>query len=253
VTVPGDTVTQDVDLASSGAGVYYPAVGLDSSGDMLATYSMSSTSLYPGVRVIGESGGSFSVGQTVKSGDALYDDTSCFVGVSPPSRWGDYSSAAVDPSATGEVWLTGEYAAKSSLTATNGCAWGTYTSELNVGTSTSAPAASVSPTSISFGNQVVGTKSSQHTVTVTNTGNASLVIAVNGVTVTDPTDFKISSDTCATSSTGSTVAPGQSCTFVLTFTPASVATFSATVHISDNAVGSPQAVALTGRGVKRHH
>jgi Abnormal spindle-like microcephaly-assoc'd, ASPM-SPD-2-Hydin len=252
VTVPAGTVTQDFDLASAGAGVYYPAVGLDGSGDMLATYSISSTSLYPGVRVIAESGGAVLGGQTVKSGEALYDDTSCF-GVNPPSRWGDYSSAAVDPSATGDVWLTGEYAAVSSLTATNGCAWGTYTSELNVGTSTSAPAASVSPTSISFGNQVVGTKSSQHTVTVTNTGNASLVIAVNGVIVTDPTDFKISSDTCATSSTGSTVAPGHSCTFVLTFAPASVATFSATVHISDNAVGSPQAVALNGRGVKRRH
>jgi Abnormal spindle-like microcephaly-assoc'd, ASPM-SPD-2-Hydin len=252
VTVPADAVTQDFDLASTGAGVYYPAVGLDSSGNMLATYSISSTSLYPGVRVIAESGGVFLAGQTVKNGEALYDDTTCF-GVSPPSRWGDYASAAVDTSTTGDVWLTGEYAAVSSLTATNGCAWGTYTSELNVGTSTTAPVASVSPTSISFGNQVVGTKSSQHTITVTNTGNANLVIPVNGVTVTDPTDFKISSDTCATSSTGSTIVPGQSCTFVVTFAPARVATFSATIHIFDNAAGSPQTVALTGRGVKRRH
>jgi len=252
VTVPGGTVTQDFDLAAAGAGVYYPAVGLDSSGDMLAAYSTSSTSMYPGVRVIGESGGAFLAGQTVKSGEALYDDTSCF-GVNPPSRWGDYSSAAVDPSATGDVWLTGEYAAVSSLTATSGCAWGTYTAEFNVGASTSAPVASVSPTSISFGNQVVGTNSSQHTVTVTNTGNASLVILANGVTVTDPTDFKISSDTCATTSTGSTVAPGLSCAFVLTFAPASVSTFSATVDIFDNAAGSPQSVALTGHGVKRRH
>jgi hypothetical protein len=74
---------------------------------------------------------------------------------------------------------------------------------------------------------------------------------VNGVTVTDPTDFKVSSDTCATSSTGSTIAPGLSCTFVVTFAPASVATFSATIHVVDNAAGSPQTVALTGRGVKR--
>jgi hypothetical protein len=85
---------------------------------------------------------------------------------------------------------------------------------------------------------VVGTKSSQHTVIVTNTGSASLVIPANGVTVTDPTDFKISSDTCATSLTGSTVAPGHSCSFVVTFAPASIATFSATVDIFDNAAGS---------------
>jgi Abnormal spindle-like microcephaly-assoc'd, ASPM-SPD-2-Hydin len=251
VTVAGATVTQDFDLASAGAGTYYPAVGLDSIGDMLATYSTSSTSMYAGVRVIGESGGALLSGQTVKTGEALYNDSPCF-GINP-SRWGDYSSAAVDPSSTGDVWLTGEYAAVSSLTETSGCAWGTYTAELNVGTSTAAPVASVSPTSISFGNQVVGTKSSLHTVTVTNTGNASLVIPASGVSVTDPTDFKVSSDTCATTSAGSTLAPGVSCTFVVAFAPASVASFSATVDILDNAAGSPQTVALTGRGVKRHH
>jgi Abnormal spindle-like microcephaly-assoc'd, ASPM-SPD-2-Hydin len=252
VAIPGNTVTQDFDLAATGAGVYYPAVGLDGSGNMLAVYSISSTSAYPGVRVTGQSGGSLLAGQTVKSGEALYNDSPCYA-ASPPSRWGDYSSAAVDPTTTGDVWLTGEYAAASSLTVTNGCAWGTYTSELSVGTSTPAPVASVSPASISFGNQAVGTTSSQHTVTVTNTGNANLVIPAGGVTVTDPTDFKIGSDTCASGTTSVSVAPGSSCAFVVTFAPASVGTFSATIAIVDNAAGSPQTVALSGSGVKRRH
>jgi Abnormal spindle-like microcephaly-assoc'd, ASPM-SPD-2-Hydin len=251
VAIPGDTVTQDFDLAAAGAGIYYPAVGLDGSGNMLAVYSISSTSMYPGVRVIGQSGGSLLAGQPVKSGEALYNDSPCYA-VSPPSRWGDYSAAAVDPTTTGDVWLTGEYAATSSRTVTNGCAWGTYTAELSVGTSTSAPVASVSPASISFGSQAVGTTSSQHTVTVANTGNANLVIRAGGVTVTDSTDFKIASGGCA-STTSVTVAPGSSCTFVVTFAPASVGTFSATIDIADNAAGSPQTVALSGSGVKRHH
>jgi hypothetical protein len=246
VAIPGNTVTQDFDLAAFRAGVYYPAVGLDGSGNMLAVYSISSTSMYPGVRVIGQSGGSLLAGQTVKSGEALYNDSPCYA-VSPPSRWGDYSSAAVDPTTTGDVWLTGEYAAASSLPVTNGCAWGTYTAEVSVGTTTSAPVASVSPASISFGNQAVGTTSSQQTVTVANTGNANLVIG--GVTVTDSTNFKIGSDGCASV----TVAPGSSCTLVVTFAPAIVGTFSATIDITDNAVGSPQTVALSGSGIKRHH
>jgi Abnormal spindle-like microcephaly-assoc'd, ASPM-SPD-2-Hydin len=208
--------------------------------------------MYPGVRVIGQLGGSLSAGQTVKSGEALYDDSPCYA-ANPPSRWGDYSSAAVDPSTAGGVWLTGEYAATSSLTVTTGCAWGTYTAEVNVGASTPAPVASVSPVSISFGNQPVGTTSSQHTVTVTNTGNANLVMATNGVTVTGSTDFKIGSDTCPSTTASVTVAPGSSCTFVVTFTPATVGTFSATIGITDNAAGSPQTVALSGSGVKRHH
>jgi Abnormal spindle-like microcephaly-assoc'd, ASPM-SPD-2-Hydin len=252
VAVPGDTVTQDFDLASSGTGVYYPAVGLDGSGDMLAVYSVSSASMYPGVRVIGQSGGSLLAGETVKSGEALYNDSPCYA-ASPPSRWGDYSSAAVDPATAGGVWLTGEYAAASSLTVTSGCAWGTYTAELNVGASTPAPVASVSPVSISFGNQAVGTTSASHTVTVTNTGNANLVIPSGGVTVTGSTNFKIGSDTCASTTASVTVAPGSSCTFAVTFTPASIGTFSATIDISDNAAGSPQTVALSGSGVKRHH
>jgi len=252
VATPGNTVTQDFDLAATGAGVYYPAVGLDGSGNMLGVYSISSTSAYPGVRVIGQSGGSLLAGQTVKSGEALYNDSPCYA-ASPPSRWGDYSSAAVDPTTTGDVWLTGEYAATSSLPVTNGCAWGTYTAELSVGTSSSAPVASVSPASIGFGNQAVGTTSAPHTITVANTGNANLIIPIGGVTVTDSADFKIASGGCASSTTSVTVAPGSKCTFVVTFAPANVGTFSATIDITDNAAGSPQTVALSGNGVKRHH
>jgi Abnormal spindle-like microcephaly-assoc'd, ASPM-SPD-2-Hydin len=219
---------------------------------MLAVYSVSSASMYPGVRVIGQSGGSLFAGQTVKSGDALYNDSACYA-ANPPSRWGDYSPAAGDPATAGGVWLTGEYAAASSLTVTSGCAWGTYTAELNVGASTPAPVASVSPVSIGFGNQAVGTTSAPHTVTVANTGNANVVIPIGGVTVTDSTDFKIASGGCASSTTSVTVAPGSSCTFAVSFAPASVGTFSATIDITDNAAGSPQTVALSGSGVKRHH
>lgn len=252
LSTANDSVTQDFDFGTAGVDVYYPAVGLDSAGDMLATYSISSTSLYPSVRVIGEAGGSTLPGQTVVTGQALYNDVPCYPGTSQPSRWGDYSAAAVDPSSPGDVWLTGEFAATSTLPATSGCAWATYTAEVSVGTTSPAPIASVTPTSIGFGNQRVGTQSSAQTVTVTNTGTANLIIAAGGVTLSDTTDFLLSADTCSGSSP-TTVAPGGSCTFGVSFSPATVGSFSAVIDISDNAIGSPQTVSLTGSGVKRHH
>ena len=253
VTVSSLAVAQDFDLAATGAGVYYPAPGLDASGDMLAAYSISSTAVYPSVRVIGESGGTVTAGQTVRAGEALYDDTGCY-NVGPPSRWGDYSSAAADPSAAGEVWVAGEYAATSTLAATSGCAWGTYTAELSIGGSSSpGPVAAVSPTSIVFKSRAVGTRSTPHKVTVTNTGTADLVIAVNGVTITDPTDFVISSNTCSNGATTTVVAPGASCTFAVTFAPASIGTFTALVGVDDNAPDSPQTVALSGKGTRPRH
>ena len=249
VSTAGPRVTQDFDLGSAGAGLYYPSVGLDQNMNMLAAYSISSSSMYPGVRVIGESGGSIVAGQTVKAGEALYNDVPCYAGTSSPSRWGDYSSAAVDPSAPADMWLAGEYSAVSTLPATAGCAWGTYTAQVTIGSSPPppAPTASVSPATIAFGTQTVGTTTSAQTVTVTNTGNAALVVTAGGVTVTDSVDFLIGNDHCS----GATLAAGAACTFTVSFKPGSVGTFTATVDIADNAAGSPQTVALSGSGVKR--
>ena len=79
------------------------------------------------------------------------------------------------------------------------------------------------------------------------------MIAVNGVTVTDATDFVISSNTCSSGATTTTVAPGASCSFAVTFVPASIGTFSALVNITDNAADSPQTVAVSGKGTRPRH
>ncbi|MGD0646461.1 MAG: choice-of-anchor D domain-containing protein [Acidobacteriaceae bacterium] len=110
------------------------------------------------------------------------------------------------------------------------------------GTAPTAPVATLSPTTVSFGNVVQGATASAQTVTLSNTGNAALTIS--GITIggTNATDF------AETTTCGEALAAGASCTIAVTFTPGSVASFSATVSVADNAAGSPQTAALSGSG-----
>ena len=105
-----------------------------------------------------------------------------------------------------------------------------------------APVASVSPTSLAFGNQPVGAKSAPQTVTLTNSGNAALSVTSLTFTGTNASDFA-QTNTC-----GSSVAAGGKCTISVTFTPAASGSRTATLSIADNAGGSPQTLSLTGTG-----
>ena len=105
-----------------------------------------------------------------------------------------------------------------------------------------APVASLSPTSLAFGNQSVGTTSTAQAVTLSNTGNAALSITSLALTGTNASDFA-QSNTC-----GSSVAASANCTISVTFTPAASGSRTASVSITDNASGSPQTVSLSGTG-----
>ena len=102
-----------------------------------------------------------------------------------------------------------------------------------------APVVSLSPASLSFGSQTVGTTSPSQSVTLTNIGNAGLTIT--GIT---PTGDFAQTDNC-----GSSVAALSSCTITVTFKPTQSGARTGAVSISDNAAGSPQSVSLTGTGV----
>ncbi len=118
-----------------------------------------------------------------------------------------------------------------------------------------APAASV-PASLSFGNQLVSVVSAPQTVTLTNTGTASLTIAtvVIDPASADPADFAIASGagtTCIAGATISSTAGSNTCTVALKFTPGAVGARSATLKFTDNSndtTGSVQSVSLTGTG-----
>jgi len=102
------------------------------------------------------------------------------------------------------------------------------------------------PTSVSFGNQNVGTSSPPQTVTLTNTGTGTLTITSGKLGGADRADFS-QSHNCVPN-----LAPGASCHIYVTFKPTKIGARSATVSMTDNAPGSPQTVSLSGTGTRRH-
>ncbi len=110
------------------------------------------------------------------------------------------------------------------------------------GTAAAAPAVSLAPTTLAFGNQSVGAASATHSVTLTNTGTANLSITAVSITGANSADF------APTNNCGATIAPSAQCTVNVTFTPSLTAAESATLQFTDNAAGSPQSVALSGTG-----
>jgi len=105
-----------------------------------------------------------------------------------------------------------------------------------------APLVSLSATSVSFGSQELGTTSASQSVTMTNSGAATLLISSIAVTGTGASSF-VFANNCGTNLTA-----GASCTIHGHFTPTVAGTSNATVTITDNAVGSPQQISLSGTG-----
>ncbi len=99
------------------------------------------------------------------------------------------------------------------------------------------------PTSLTFGNQKVGTSSPPQTVTLTNTDTIALAIKSVSIVGTNSTDFS------QTSNCGSNVVRGASCTFTVIFTPTATGVRGASLSITDYQGGTAtQTVPLTGTG-----
>jgi len=108
------------------------------------------------------------------------------------------------------------------------------------------PLLSLTPTTINFGNVYLFNIAVQ-TLTLKNTGNATLHIS--GVSLTfgqADQDFGFV-NLCPAS-----LAPGKSCIIFLGFWADQLGTQTGTLVITDNAPGSPQQVAITGNGIKKH-
>lgn len=103
----------------------------------------------------------------------------------------------------------------------------------------SAATLSLSATTLAFGNEPLNIPSVSQTVTVTNNSLSSITIssvsASGGYTQTG---------NCG----GAILAPGQSCTITVTFSPTIVGSVAGTITINDNATGAPHIVTLTGTG-----
>ena len=99
--------------------------------------------------------------------------------------------------------------------------------------------AQLTPASLTFAPQSIGTTSDPQTITLTNTGLASLAL---GRITAAPSFFN------ATTTCGSSLVPGASCTVTVSFSPRLAGILVGTLTINDDAAGNPHAVALTGIG-----
>lgn len=109
------------------------------------------------------------------------------------------------------------------------------------------PVAGLSPATLAFGNTLVGASTTQLAngtqamVTVSNSGNGDLIIA--SMLVTGTADF-----TYAPACT--TITPGGTCTFTVTFTPTVLGPVAGTLTLTTNDPAHPSlTVSLTGAGI----
>jgi hypothetical protein len=107
------------------------------------------------------------------------------------------------------------------------------------GSGTVSSTVRLSPTSLEFSGQLVGTRSTVKTVTLMNTGSTTLNIS----------NVTASGNYSQTNTCGNSVAPRGECTLSVTFTPEVVAGIIGALTIFDNANTTPQVVSLSGRGL----
>jgi IPT/TIG domain len=130
--VVNSTITQINNVAGAvGSYLYYPAVSVDSSGNVFTVFDESSGSTFPTIMdaTIPAGGSALSAFQTVHASSTFYAPPSgaCqTIASTHACRWGDYSGAAQDPSNPKDVWVVSEAedGATSSVCTTVNLCWG---------------------------------------------------------------------------------------------------------------------------------
>ena len=102
----------------------------------------------------------------------------------------------------------------------------------------SGPSVSFNPASLTFSVVLVGSSSPSKQVTMSNSGNA--VLNISNIATTG--------DYTQTNNCGASLNPGASCVITVVFSPLASGARNGTIVVADNAPGSPQTVALTGKG-----
>jgi hypothetical protein len=110
------TVTQLNNVGINGRYLFYPAVSVDASGNVVTVFDESSSTAFPSIvdAAIPAGTSTLSSFQTLHSSSTFYDPgainpNACqVVGTIVECRWGDYSGAAQDPLNPKDVWVVSE-------------------------------------------------------------------------------------------------------------------------------------------------
>jgi len=210
---------------------FMPSIAQDQTGTAAIGYATSSSSAHPGMSASWWSLTAQTTPTEITLMNGAGDEENTY-------HWGDYSSMTVDPVGGCAFWYVNEYFANNEI-GTGKPIWQTRVSNFSAPT---CGVVTVSPTSLTFGTQAVGTTSASQQVILNNAQSTALTINNIFGAGTDPTDFKQSND-C-----GSSVPAGASCTINISFAPTATGSRTATLNISDSAPNSPQIVNLSGTG-----
>ena len=209
------------------------SIAMDRSGEIALGYSVSSSSVFPSVsltgRVPSDPAGQMQSEQLIVSGTGSQTGS--------VARWGDYSAMAIDPADDCTFWYTQEY-----IKSNGNSNWSTRIANFkfdSCGGGSGGPVANLSASLLNFQKVVIGQTSAPQTLILFNSGGANLNIS----SLVATGDFQISTNTC-----GSSVAPGDTCTVSVTFTPTKKATRKGTLTFTDDAPTSPQTISLKGVG-----
>jgi hypothetical protein len=137
----GGALTNQIDNVSIiGSDLFYPAVSLDSAGDVITVFDESSTAMNPSIIDASIASGSATLSSyhTLHTSPTYYNGNDLFSGACDPTegcRWGDYSGAAEDPVNPKDVWVVS--GSVDNTTAIGVCAtihacWNTQINEVTV-------------------------------------------------------------------------------------------------------------------------
>ncbi|MGA3107731.1 MAG: choice-of-anchor tandem repeat GloVer-containing protein [Terriglobales bacterium] len=169
------------------------------------------------VTVSGGNAADYSVGANTCSGASLAPEATCSV------------SVAFTPSNLGTESATLNFADNAPTSP--------QTVSLS-GTGVTDPAVTLSPSSLSFSPQSVGTTSAPQAISLTNMGAG--LLSISGITASSSFG---ESDNCGTS-----LPAGKSCVINVVFAPIAAGVITGTLSVSDNAPNNPQTVSLNGTG-----
>ena len=209
---------------------FMPSIAQDQSGNAAIGYSVSSSSVHPGM----------SASWWSLSADTSPTEISLYSGTGDEenaSNWGDYSSMTVDPVGGCSFWYVNQYLSANQTGTAR--IWKTRVSNFSLA---SCGNVTLSPGPLTFAPQPVATISASRPVVLHNGQATALTINRISGGGANPGDFQ------QTNNCGASLAAGASCTLNVSFAPSALGARSATLNVSDNAANSPQVIALSGTG-----
>ena len=202
-----------------------PAVALSPSLLQYAAQTVGSTSAAQTVLLRNMGSAALTISSITTSGDFAQTDT---CGSSVPAASSCTFSVTFAPTAIG--------VRSGSISISDDAAGSPHVISLS-GSGTGA-VATLTPASLAFSAQQVGTSSAAQAVTLTNNGNEDLSIS----------DIQVTGDYSQTNNCPATLAAAASCTLNITFTPAAAGPLDGALSLTDSEPNSPQTVAFTGTG-----